>query len=358
MSEQTADSEEPFSYEDAAPFVFSEEVPSSWDEEQPDQLQAAPDTAHRVATPAEPVSESDAEAEEADLAQVAILLTQYALDSSAQATLLSRRGMLLARAGNLPSEAMDRLFQIVDTAWQTRSGESNALMRFITLPEVGDFLLYSKQVEYDLLLSMAFNANTSVRTIRRQARRLSESLSLVPENGNGSESTDAPAAQTLINRPTDLRPPAGLREATADHPLAAEDASVSEPAQEDPGPYRAYTCLWVPAHPGLEIEGDLAADLFQWIYDVAEGQSWNVEDLEVRPDYVALTLKIPQKTLPDNAIQYMISETALLGRQYYRDMLGSGPLWADGYTVIAPPRALGEREIARFVTVVQQPFEG
>ena len=360
LPDLTAASDDQFTYDDAAPLVYSEDEPPAWDDDQAAQPESPPDSERYVAAPAEPISESDAEAEEADLAQIAILLTQYALDSSAQATLLSRRGMLLARAGNLPSEAMDRLFQIVDTAWQTRSGESNALMRFITLPEVGDFLLYSKQVDYDLLLSMVFNANTSVRMIRRQARRLSESLSLVPENGDSSESvpTDAPAAQTLVNRPTDLHPPAGLREATADHPLAAGDAPAPSEAQEDPGPYRAYTCLWVPAHAGLEIEGDLASDLYQWIHDVAEGQTWGVEDLEVRPDYVALTLKIPQKTLPDNAIQYMISETAMLSRQYYRDLLGGGPLWADGYTVIAPPRALGEREIARFVTVVQQPFEG
>jgi CheY-like chemotaxis protein/REP element-mobilizing transposase RayT len=320
-----------------------------------------PDVEHLVPVPVEeaflmlegePYSAEAARADEEEkrLAQAAVLLTQYSLESSAQATMLSRPGKLLAQAGDLPSVAMQRLFQLVDNAWLTSTAPPDALIRFITLPDAGEFLLYSTHVEYDLVLSMVFNANTSVRTIRRQARRLSESLDLVPEE----LPEEPPAAKTLPSRPTDLRPPAGLREAVAAHPSAAVEESLPVPPVEDAGPYTGYTCLWLPRDPGQELLGDFADALYQWIMDIADDSAWELHHLDIRPDYLVLSLSVPQKTLPDAAVTLLMDETARRSAKYFPDVVPGVALWADGYYVVAPPRELSEREIARFITYQRQ----
>jgi hypothetical protein len=72
---------------------------------------------------------------------------------------------------------MERVFQIVEQAWREDTASSNALIRSIYLPDLGDFLLYSAVLANGMVLSMVFSEKTSVSTIRRQARRLSQSLS-------------------------------------------------------------------------------------------------------------------------------------------------------------------------------------
>jgi CheY-like chemotaxis protein/REP element-mobilizing transposase RayT len=320
-----------------------------------------PDIEHLVPVPVEeaflllesesfPEEEVSGDEEEERLVQAAVLLTQYSLESSAQATMLSRPGKLLAQAGDLPSVAMQRLFQVVDAAWMTSTASSDALIRFITLPEAGEFLLYSTQVDYDLILSMAFNANTPVRTIRRQARRLSESLDLVPE-----EVDEPPAAKTEPSRPTAPRPPAGLHEAVATLPPVAEAELVAGPLpDEEAGPYTTYTCLWLPRDPGQELLGYFADALREWIVDIVDDSAWELHHLDIRPDYLVLSLSVPQKTLPDTAVTLLMDETARRSAREFPDVVNGGALWADGYYVVAPPRELSEREIARFITYQRQ----
>jgi DNA-binding response OmpR family regulator len=303
-----------------------------------------PDTAARLFEGE--VSEEQAVAEEAEAAQRAVMLTQYALESSAQATLLSRPGRRLAQAGILPAGAMERLFYIVDAAWQTGPATSDALIRFITLPDMGEFLLYSTLVDHSLRLSMVFNASTPVRTIRRQARRLSESLDLIPE---GQAPTvvapiEPPAAQTRPSRPTDLRPPAGLH----------EEIAVEKVPEKPEEPQAAYTCLWLPYDPGQELEGAFADDLASWIFEVAGASRWAVDDLVIHSDYLQLSISIPQKTLPDGVIMQLMQETAQRSAEAYPAQVYGAPLWTDGYYLVAPPRELTEREIARFITYQRQ----
>lgn len=304
----------------------------------------------------EPAEQPDHEADM--LAHIAVQLTQFALESSAQAVVLSQPGTPLAQAGNLSADAAPRLFQVIDTAWQTSATTSNALIRFITLPDLGEFLLYSTLVEENLFLSMVFAADTPVHTIRRQASRLSQSLALVPEEpapdeGLETRPDESDGAVTKPNRPTDLRPPEGLYDAVADH-LADRRVEIDQPSEvmRPNTPYTAYTCLWLPNDPGLELVGDLAAALKQWIGNLAASQAWDIDQLEVRSDYVQITIHVPIKILPDQAIQWLMDETAAR----YRDVLqdASEPLWANGYYVVTPPRDLSEREIARFITYQRQ----
>jgi DNA-binding response OmpR family regulator len=283
--------------------------------------------------------------EEAEIAQAAVQLTQFSLESSAQATLLSRPGRLLAISGDLPNG--DALFEIVDDAWQSATTVSDSLIRFITLPEVGEFLLYSAQVENGMTLSMIFHADTPVRVIRRQARRLSESLDLIPET------PEPPAAKTTPSHPTGIRPPEGLRDIVGEQEPVAETVPPVSPGEES-GPSAAYTCLWLPFDPGLELQGDLVSGLSTWLYDIAQENAWQLEDLDVWPDYLILTVSVPQKLLADDVMTRLMDESSRLGAEHFPDLVSEGSLWADGYYVVSPARPLTEREIARFITYQRQ----
>lgn len=282
-------------------------------------------------------------ADETDIAQTAVELTQYSLESSAQATMLSRPGRLLAHAGELPPPAVQRLFEIVESAWRSAFAHSDALIRYITLPEAGEFLLYSMPVEGDMVLSMVFGANTSLRTIRRQARRLGESLNLIPE---APPSAEPPAARTRPRRPSlpDAQP-AAVEAARAE--TAVAEAAVAE---EAPVPAIGYTCLWLPHDPRLELRGELATELSRWLEECAQQEGWQVQALTIQTDYVQITVDVPQNQQPDQVMARLMTATAGRSAAEFPDLAFGQPLWADGYYFVTPPRALSDREIARFIT--------
>jgi DNA-binding response OmpR family regulator len=322
--------------------------------EREDYADMEPDEEHLVPMPVETAARllegeslADAGAEDARIAQIAVQLTQYSLESSAQATMLSRPGAMLAVAGPLPESAETRLFEVVDAAWQTGPADSDSLIRFITLPDMGEFLLYSVLVENDLSLSMVFSADTPVRAIRRQASRLSESLALVPEP------SEPDAALTLPSRPTDLRPPEGWREAVGEPAFAADEDLPARPGRDD-GPYADYTCLWLPYDPGQELLGDFADGLYAWIRDIAAASEWGLTDLDIKPDYVLLSLRAPQMLLVDAVITRLMDETEERSAEFLPATGNGAPLWTDGYYFVSGSRMLSEREIARFITFQRQ----
>lgn len=294
--------------------------------------------------------EQGEDAGEAGIAQTAVRLTQYSLESSAQATMLSRPGRLLARAGDLPDAAIARLLGTVDAAWRTSPAASDALIRYIALPDAGEFLLYSTRVEADMTLSMVFGANIPLRTIRRQARRLGESLNLMPELPDAGG--EAPAARTRPRRPE-------LPEAEPDPVAVAEVTGVAAPAQDDgpeaaEGPYTGYTCLWIPHDSRLELRGEFADSLKGWIVDAAAEDRWRVLALDVQTDCVLVSLDVPQKVHPDQAIARLMAATAQRSAGEFPDLAFGQPLWADGYYFTAPPRDLSDREVARFLNFQRQ----
>ena len=296
---------------------------------------------------AEEASSDDAEA--ARLAQIALELTQYSLESSAQATTLTYNGELIAEAGDLPGPALDRLERAIQNAWSTSPPDYDSLSRFITLPDLGEFLLFSMVVADGMILSMIFNANTPVRTIRRQARRLSESLALVPER------PEPPVSATHPSRPTDLRAPEELRAPAAPH---EQPAPAPRPPRPDT-PYTAYTVLWLPWDPRLELSGEYAQALRGWIESVAQARAWDIDAIAVETDYVQLAIQVPQKSLPDVVIHTFFDETAQRTAEHFPELIdGAGRLWANGYYVVTPPRELSEREIGRFITYQRQAQTG
>ncbi len=333
--------------EDAIAEAFYEGVrtqappPPTLPEEVPPPL--PPDDEHLIPMPVEEatqrieaaVAAEEAQEEETEAAQIAVQLTQYALESSAQATILARDDELIASAGHLDEAAVQALFAEAAHAWAHSDLESGALMRYVALPEVGEVLLYSLRVEEGFTLSMAFHRDTALSAIRRQARRLQEALALVPE---------APAARTQPSRPTALKPPSGLREAVA------TQTAPSPPPAEEAAPLVGYTVLLLPDDPRVELRDELAEALRAWLPEIAEAEGWRADDVDVQADYVVLTLGVPEDLSPDAAITQIMERSTERVRAAWPE-LGEAPLWADGYYVVTPPRPLGEREIARVLTV-------
>ena len=283
-------------------------------------------------------------AEDIDIAQMAVELTQYSLESSAQATMLSRPGRLLAHAGELPPAAIQRAFEILDAAWHKKPPHLDSIFRYITLPEVGEALLYAVAVEGDMALSLIFAARTSLHTIRRQARRLGESLNLIPELPQPEE---PPAARTRPRRP---QPP-------APEPAAAEVAPAEVAVAEAPPatpPMVGYTCLWIPHDPRLELRGEFAHELMGWLEEITRQEGWQVQALAIHTDYVQMSLEVPQNLQPDQVLARLMADTAERSAVEFPDLAFGQPLWADGYYLVTPPRELSDREIARFITFQRQ----
>jgi hypothetical protein len=277
---------------------------------------------------------------------LAVQLTQLTVNSTAQATLLSRGDRMLASAGHLSSTAIGGVFESIKLAWQGADG-GNALIRYIHVPGVNDFLLYSIRTIESMTLSMVFPAETPVKVIRQQARQLIKALESVPEPPpieSALEVQPEPeAASTLASRPTDLQPPEGLHEAiaaTAEPAAQAVEAPVVPPAPPiAEGPYTNYAFVWLSRKNALAPE--TIPPLTDWINSISVEHRWKVEGVEVQPSYVTVQISIPANETPTATVESLMRETAARA--------SDSDLWADAYYIVSPGRAVTQQEIANFM---------
>jgi REP element-mobilizing transposase RayT/DNA-binding response OmpR family regulator len=115
-----------------------------------------------------------------DVSRAAQHLTRLSFEVSAQAALLVRDGQLWAYSGQLPQEAARELAQVViqdrkkNQLYNTSSGD---LARFIKLETTGDeIMLYATQLDEEIILALAFDAQTPFSRIRSQANQLARAL--------------------------------------------------------------------------------------------------------------------------------------------------------------------------------------
>jgi DNA-binding response OmpR family regulator/REP element-mobilizing transposase RayT len=118
---------------------------------------------------------------QSDVSRAAQHLTRFSFEVSAQAALLIRDGQLWAYSGQLPQEAARELAQFIiqdreqNQPYNTSSGD---LARFIKLETTGDeTMLYAMQLDEEMILALAFDAQTPFSRIRAQAGRLARALS-------------------------------------------------------------------------------------------------------------------------------------------------------------------------------------
>jgi hypothetical protein len=341
------------------------------------------------------LTEDSAESDMDSAAEIAARLTHLAMQSTAYATILTRAGALVASAGELSTRAVAGVVETIAQIWQTTddddaaSDDSNTLpprIRYIQVPGVGDFALYSIRTIAELYLSVLFPADTSLRLIRQQARRLIASLeqdSVGTTSGIVSSNDEPEAAKTLLSRPTEPLVPNGLREAIAAQGItttaadrdgdAGYDTAVDNGRNENDGgdqrdhrdqfdqavsaapppptlvtipdvPYSPYTLMWLPRTEALLM--DIADQLPGWINTAASARAWKVSESTISAGCVSVRIDLPADQTPRGAIDTLQYATA--------ERANEADLWSDGYYVIASERAVTPDEIASFVDYRRQ----
>lgn len=139
-----------------------------------------------------------------DVSRAAQYLTTLALESSAEAALLIRRSSqnLIAFAGQCSKDSADELARIVAANWAREGGEGQgAQVRFLRLASGADYLVYSTLAAEDVVLSMAFQAETPLGQIRKQARRATDALL----KANNTETTTPAAESSTATAPAPIQ---------------------------------------------------------------------------------------------------------------------------------------------------------
>jgi REP element-mobilizing transposase RayT/CheY-like chemotaxis protein len=112
-----------------------------------------------------------------DVTKAAQHLTRLTLESSAQAALITRGNQLWAYAGGLSQNAANELAMTVTRHWDGQKGSD--LLRFVRLEATkAEHMLYATRLADDVVLALVFDAETPFSTIRSQAGRLADSLSI------------------------------------------------------------------------------------------------------------------------------------------------------------------------------------
>ncbi len=284
------------------------------------------ETAQLIAQP-QPSAQSRA----ADpIAALALRFMQLTIDSAVKAAFLTQGDELIALAasGDLDETLRALVLREIGRLW-TSSVNAPSVFRPLQVNPETLYLLYSTRTVESLTLSLLFHGDASMRTIRQVARQLHEAMARVPaeppqDDASSEAPQDAPpeAAQTLPSRPTDLRPPQGLREAAA---------VKAEPAP----PPLVFTLALLPAAPPLS--DDLAALLPRYFEEAADA-AWRVEGVEVQPTHVSLQVSVPPEVTPAAAAERLIRETTARAAQE--------SLWLDACYIITPARSLTQRELA------------
>jgi REP element-mobilizing transposase RayT/CheY-like chemotaxis protein len=133
--------------------------------------------------PAEAAEASPAPSWLKDVNSAAQYLTRLSLESSAQASLITKNAEIWAYAGELPRPAAEELAQTVASYFV--NGGSGDLARFIRLEETGmEYMLYATGLGEDYILATVFDAEMPFSQIRAQANSLAEALSHSPPQGD------------------------------------------------------------------------------------------------------------------------------------------------------------------------------
>lgn len=166
-----------------------------------------------------------------DVSRAAQYLTTLTLESSAEAAMLMRDHELIAFAGQPSKEEAEELARLVAASWAKDGGASasGALVRFIRMASGSDYLVYSSLVAEEVVLSMAFQAETPLGQIRKQAKRATTALFTEPKP------EPEPALTEAVSEPTpvaEAAPPTEEIPAVEAAPIAPHP--TDEPVEATP----------------------------------------------------------------------------------------------------------------------------
>ncbi len=264
-------------------------------------------------------------ADDPKIAQLALGLTQASLESTAEATILSRAGRIIAYAGQLSREDVEELSQAIENDWDTETEQTR--IRFVRVSSSGDdYMLYSRHTEDDLTLSMVFAAQTRLGDIRRQSKRLMEALQAVP---------DMPADGVL---PGIVVPQPG------------QDAKPAEPktgAVEAPM-LVTYAAVWTLRDAGDRLNVETAEAMNAGLRTQLQERGWIVTTVQAEDGYVYVLAQVSDETPAPDIIRDMKRRSAEIAKAL-EPSVEVERLWADGYLMLTPGRELSADEIQQYI---------
>lgn len=259
-----------------------------------------------------PVTPSPA-ADDPRIAQLALSLTEASLEMTAEASLLTRAGEIVAYTGQLAEDEVLELRPFIPVDASSIPSGSN--IRFVSAKDSPkNYMLYSAVTEDDLILSLVFAATTPLRDIRRQGQRLAQALQAVP---------DAAAAP--------LPPPPV--------PLEPVDAGTRLP----------YAYVWLLDERSPILDGSAAQAIYTGLQTQLRERGWRVTELRVEEDYIYLLADVPGETMPFEIVRDLKRRSAEIAHAQ-NPAFDPDLLWSDGYLVVAPGRPLDVDEIQGFIS--------
>ncbi|MCI0712845.1 MAG: response regulator [Chloroflexi bacterium] len=279
----------------------------------------------------------------------ALQLVELSLESTARAIILSHNDRIVARTGELPNQTWDDILDRVQRAWE-RTGNPDMRLVYEDVDTLGNSLLCSLQTIEDLKLTLVFPAHTHIGTIRKQAALIRGALEKIPEHhlehAVVEEDEEEPeAAVTQHSRPTDLRPPEGLR----------GHVQIGSVPEREAGTYMGYAVTWLLGNHDIDLTKPFAEAMIRWMSRVSDEHDWDILDAKIGKSWVNLHIGIPVRTFVGEVVETLMKETndrllEALGLNPEHDL----PLWVEGYSVSTPGRLFDEEEIEAFAEFYKQ----
>ncbi|MBE2268733.1 MAG: transposase, partial [Anaerolinea sp.] len=271
-----------------------------------------PPPLEEMSMPAAPVPLSAA-ADDPRIAQLALNLTEASLELTAEATVLTRRGEIVAYAGQLAEDEILELRPFIPM--DGTSIPSGSQIRFVSATDSPkNYMLYSARTDDDLILSLVFASTTPLRDIRRQGARLAEALHSVPE----PPPVELDLPQLMLLEPVDV------------------------------GARTPYTFVWLVDDPAQTLDGKVGQAIRSALRVQLGERGWVINDLRAEEDYLYLLADVPGDTMPYEIIRDLKRRSAEIAHKQNAD-LDPDLLWSDGYLVVAPGRSLDVDEIQQFI---------
>ena len=297
------------------------------------------------------------------IAQMALSLTQLALESTAEAILLARDNEVVSYAGDLPFEDMAHLHETLAGDWDAKPGE--ARIRFTTLADSGqDYMLYSRKTDGGFTLSMIFEGTSPLHNIRQQSNKIVDALYSTPTELDDEQATaeelatidelyelEDEVAQEENDAMASTQALLVARNDRSDAELSSAVADVTAPqivTPEETGPLNPYTYLWMLSDPDLALSREAAQAVVLRLHDWLTSIGWDVHILQVYEDYVYLMIGVPDDETAQEIISEMKEFSARIVAQI-DPVPDESQLWADSYCFLTPGREMTQDEIQDFI---------
>jgi len=217
---------------------------------------------------------------------------------------------------------------------------------------------------------LIFAADTSLKVIRRQAARLSESLNKVPEPDEEIITAEPTMPMPAISEPEagedirdDLREGAGdsiedvYDDVVEEHVPETTDQQESPESVEIPptqpklraeGSYASYACVWLVERKKDAINPRAVQLIEGWLVEICEALDWDLQVVNIEPEWLYVELGVPVGTLPSLIATTLMEDTAERAMALDPSRSMRSP-WSNGYLVRTPPENLKDHDIDRFV---------